>query len=80
MATNYGKRVRSIRVSKGIKACFAAYQLGLSRTWYCLLEKGEQGQFSVAQLEKLTAILGCTMQDILCPKVSEMLSKTGTGV
>lgn len=76
---NYGANIKRIRLSKGIMAKYMAQKLGISKGSYCDLEKGRK-KLSADLIVKIAEILNVNTDDILCPHVSETLTKdTGTG-
>ena len=64
MKTNIGPLAKSLRLEKGLKQHVVAKDIGTSSGNLCRFEGGQQG-LSQELLDKLTAILGTTPDELL---------------
>ncbi|MEM3486473.1 MAG: helix-turn-helix transcriptional regulator [Candidatus Methanomethyliaceae archaeon] len=74
----YGRNIRRLRLSKGIKAQWVADQLGIHISTYSNLE-ADRGKIDLDRAERIASLLGVSVQDILHHGISDTLTqKTGT--
>lgn len=74
---DYGERIKQIRISKGIKACFVAKKLGLTPGGYSDIERGRR-KLTAERVQQIAGILMVDIGEIFyCPQVSDMLTGDG---
>jgi len=66
-AEKYAQNIRSLRLSRGIKARWMADQLGISSSAYSNLETGRR-KIDLNRAIQIAAVLGISLQDIVKEK------------
>lgn len=60
----YGKRIKEIRLSKGIKASYVAQKLGVTSARYSQIEK-DATNLTLGRAEEIANILGVSTKSLL---------------
>lgn len=61
------KHLRTLRIAKGMTMKQTAAELDISESYYSLIESGNRQQvLKVDMLVKLSKVLGCTIDELLC--------------
>lgn len=68
-----GKRIQKLRLDKGMSLSDVADQAGVAKSYLSTIERDIQHNPSIAFIEKVSAVLGVTAQDLLLDSGEEPL-------